>query len=275
MRGFDEVAVVEALDVADVGKGDAGVEVADHLRDVVVGVGAERAAAQGEAVAGAVHHVHYGFEVLMVFDDARQAEDGEGRVVGVDGHFDARLFGGGDDGFEEVFEVFAQIVFGNVFVGVKKAVEVGEAFGFPAGQGQAVRAFFHAFHQRFGVKLFHGGGVVKEGGGAVAVGAWVVEVGAHPVKDGHEVVAHDFDAVFAEVCEALFVVFDVLVAFGLAEFDGFVDVDAFHDVDVQAVFISLCFHFGNARFRPDFACGKIVQRPDDAGHGRDFPLRGQ
>ena len=136
MRSFDEVAVVKTLDVADVGEGNAVVEITNHLREIVVRIRAERAAAQGQAIAGAVYHLYDSFEVGVIFDDARQAEDGKRRIVGVDAHLDTGSLSGRDDRFEEIFEVFAQIVFAYVFISVKEPVEMREPLRFPAGQGQ-------------------------------------------------------------------------------------------------------------------------------------------
>ena len=107
VRGFDEIPVGEALDVADVRKRNAVVEIMNHLHQVVIRVRAKRAAAQRQAVAGAIDHLQNRLEVGVVFDDARQAENGKRRIVRVNGHLDARLLGGGDDGFEEIFEIAA------------------------------------------------------------------------------------------------------------------------------------------------------------------------
>ena len=164
VRSFDEVAVVKTLDVADVGEGDAVVEITNHLREVIVRIWAERAAAQGQTIAGAVHHFHDGFEVGVIFDDARQAEDGKRRIVGVDTHLDAGSFGSRDDRFKEIFEVFAQIVFAYVFISVKELVEMREPLRFPTGQGQPLRTFSDAFHQLLRIKVFHRTVVVEERG---------------------------------------------------------------------------------------------------------------
>src|SRR5215469_3606939 len=44
-------------------------------------------------------------QVVAILDDARQAEDGARRIVGMDRHADAAFLGHRDDGLEEITQV--------------------------------------------------------------------------------------------------------------------------------------------------------------------------
>ena len=68
----------------------------------------------------------YEVQVVLVGDDARQAEQRARRVVGVDAQADAGFLGGGDDLAQEASEVFAQAVGGDVGVTIQHAAQAGD-----------------------------------------------------------------------------------------------------------------------------------------------------
>ncbi len=96
------------------------------------------------------------------------------------------------------------------------------------------------------------------------------QIGTGPDKDGHEVVADDLDAEFAQVADALLVVFDVLVPGGQADLDVVVDIDRFHNIHIEAVLIQLPFDLGNLLNLPNFTGHLVMQCPDDAGDTGDL-----
>ena len=74
---FREVTVVKVLDITDVGESDAVAVLADDVGNIVVGVGVQRAGAQGQAVAGMVNHLQETLDVLA-YDVAYEVTDETG-----------------------------------------------------------------------------------------------------------------------------------------------------------------------------------------------------
>ena len=72
--------------------------------------------------------VGYGIEepldILFGTDDARQAEDLNGGIVGVDTHVHAILLTGGHDGFKEVLHVGTQLGLVDTLVEVEEVAEL-------------------------------------------------------------------------------------------------------------------------------------------------------
>ena len=106
------------LDVADVQEIDALhlAEFADDMGNIILTIRAERTGANSEPVARAVNHGCDFIEIIFVLDDARQAKDGNRRVIGVNSHLDADFFIDRNDGFQEIFQVLAQAVFIHAFI---------------------------------------------------------------------------------------------------------------------------------------------------------------
>ena len=106
------------LDIADMQEINALhlAEFADDMRNVVLTVRTKRTSADGETVARAVNHGCDFIEIIFVLDDARQAKDGNRRVIGVNSHLDTDFFGDRNDSFEEVFQILAQAVFIHAFI---------------------------------------------------------------------------------------------------------------------------------------------------------------
>ena len=149
-----------------------------------------------------------------------------------------------------------------------EVVQMRQALRLPTGKRQTVRAFFHAFHQGFGVQAFHRRGVVKQRGRAIS--HRMEKVGAHPVKHRHEVVADDLHSVLAQIAQTFLIVLNVLLALGRAELDRLVHVDALDDINIEAVLRRLRLDRSDARLRPNLARRQIVQRPNDAAHARNL-----
>ena len=122
--GLVEVAFGVALGAAQVDEVDA-VGKACHQGGAVVGAAyAEGAGAEAEAVALVGHGVYQRLEVLATTHDARQAEDGHGRVVGMDDELDAHFIGHGADFAQEVDEVLAEAFGRDVLVAVQFVLEL-------------------------------------------------------------------------------------------------------------------------------------------------------
>ena len=109
--GFLKIAGRVVLDVADVGKADAPLEAADNVGDVVGGVAAQAAGAEGYAVAGVVYHADEPQQLLLVSHNTGKAEHRPRGIVGVNRHVDAVLFAGGHNRTQEIFEVGEQRFF--------------------------------------------------------------------------------------------------------------------------------------------------------------------
>ena len=86
-----------------------------------------------------------------------------------------------------------------------------------------------------------------------------------PVKNGHEIVSHHLHPEFGKVAQGLFVVFNVFVPGGQADFNVVMDIDAFHHVHVKAVAFNLLPHLFNLFHFPDFPYRFVMERPDQAG----------
>jgi len=95
-------------------------EVADSVRYVVVLVGAKGPAAQGQAVAGTVHQFDEPFQVGLRSNYPGQTKHRPGRIVGMNGHFDAALFGGRDNAVKEILQVRKQLLVVNSLVQFKQ-----------------------------------------------------------------------------------------------------------------------------------------------------------
>ena len=122
--GLVEVAFGVALGAAQVDEVDA-VGKAGHQGGAVVGAAyAQGAGAEAESVALVGHGVYQRLEVLAATHDARQAEDGHGRVVGMDDELDAHFIGHGADFAQEVDEVLAEAFGRDVLVAVQFVLEL-------------------------------------------------------------------------------------------------------------------------------------------------------
>ena len=264
---FAEVAVGKVLDVADMGKGDAVAVGADDICHIVLGVGAQGARAQAQAVVGMVHHLQEAADGLLVHQQPGQAEDIPGGIVLVDGHLDAGLLTDRHDGFQEVFQVVPQHLLGDGGVSGKQLFQFGHPLRLPAGHGVALGAFQDVFGHLHGVILdqillvIHGGGAIGQG---------VEQVGAGPVKHRHEVVGDHFDPGPAQIAQGGDVVLDVLVPGGTANLDVVVDIHRFHHVDVEAGGFDPRLFGGDFLRLPHFAGLLVMQGPHDAGDAGDL-----
>ena len=274
VAGFGEVAVLKMLYVADVGKGDAVAMLTHDGRHVIVGIRAQATRAEGQAVAGVIHHFEESVDGGLVHQQTGQAENIPRRIVHVDGHFDVALLAGGHDGLQKVFQVRPQLFVVDAFVRTEQLVQLGHALGLPAREGHMVL---------FGeVQNVLGHGVVivldhillvEQGGGAVAYG--VEQIGTSPVEDGHEVVADHLNSEFGQVADALLVVLDVCISGRQTDLDVVMDVDRFHHIHVEAVLVQLTLDFCNLMLLPDLTGHFVVECPHDSRHAGDLLDVGQ
>ena len=117
---------------------DARREGADHVDEVVVGARAVGADAEGEAVGRAVIGVEERRDIGRGRDDARQAEERDRRVVGMDGEADARFLGDRHDLVQEFAEALEELARTHAAVLVHEVEEfcpvIGEVRAGQAGE---------------------------------------------------------------------------------------------------------------------------------------------
>jgi len=256
---------------------------------------------------GIVHGVEEPVYVLVAGHDAGQAQDGEGRVVGVHAHVHAVFLAGGHDGGQEVAHVLPEprLVYALV-EGEQLAEQLHGALlvlGDVAAH-EALRLHDDAVHElgvvlgrERGLQLRHLGerGLVPVSLGPLAledvdvevgelrageievgaaVGVGVVEVGARPVQHGHEIVANGVDALQREVFQALLVALYLLVAVGAAILDALHHGERLHHAPAHAVALYVVPEVADALAGPHFAVGHVVQGGDDALHA-NLPQHGE
>ena len=272
MAALAEAAVAaQMLDVAHMQAADAVhlAEVANHRRDIVLHVAAQRARAQAERVAGAVVQLHHAVKARLIVRDARQAEDRPARIVRMAGHLHADLFAGRDDAVEEILEVFKQLLLVHALVELQHVLQLGQTGGLPARQGEAVGVFGRAaddLHRGHRAQL---GLIVIQAVGAVLRDD-ARQIGAQPVQHRHEVVDDDLHAVLRQIADGLAVILDVLVARGQAELDILMHVDALDDLALEPRGMHLVDIRLDLVFLPNLARGLVVKHAHQAGAAGDL-----
>ena len=96
------------------------------------------------------------------------------------------------------------------------------------------------------------------------------EVCPCPVEDGHEIVADHLDAGFRSIAQGRNVVFDIFIAARQAQFNVFVDVDAFQIFEDEVILFCFFFDVEQRFYRPYFTDRNIEQGTDDAVHPRNL-----
>src|SRR5690554_7035399 len=104
--------------VAQVQKMDAVAQRLNHGRELFAAAYRKRAGAEVDAVRVGGVLRRNPLQVFLRADNTRQSQYRERRVVGVNGHIDAGLFGNGDHRLNEVRQVLAQLVATNFAIGV-------------------------------------------------------------------------------------------------------------------------------------------------------------
>ena len=260
--GLAEIAILEVMDVADMGERDTIAMLAHDLSHVVVGVGVHAAAAQGQAVVRIIHHGQETVDALGVHQQAGQAEDVPRGIVLMDGHLDVALVAGRHDGFQEVLQVIPQLLLGDRGVSLEQLVQLSHTLRLPAREGHVILlGEAHDVISHGLVVVLDQILLIEQGGGTVADG--MEQVGTGPVKDRHEVVADGLDTELGQVADALLVVFDVLVAGGQTDLDVIVNVDRLNDGSVEAVRMDLIDDGLDLVLFPDLTGHLAVQGPDD------------
>ena len=185
----------------------------------------------------------------------------------MDGHLDAALLAGGDDGLKEVDQVLAEPVLVHVLVGVQKGAHLGQALGLPAGQGEPGRTVGHGVDDLLWIVRDV---LADKRQGGRAVRQLVVQVALDPVEHGHEVVADDLDALRGQVADGLFVRLDMLVAKRRTYLDVIRDANALDDLEGEALVLDHLAQLVDALARPDLAGRDIEQRAHDAAAAGDL-----
>ncbi len=234
---------------------DARAEFRKHGRQIVGAVGAEGAGAEGEPAGRGGDGGEQRPHVRGRRHHARQAEDREGGIVGVDGEPHAFLLRHFRDLADEGDEVGAQVLDADVAIAPQRLAEaravVGEiARGQPVDQrafefGALVRA--QRFEPGAGLRpalrrivflralAFENEQVVGrevervEAQREAAAGRRPHQVGAGPVGDRHEIVAEHLDAGARGVAQGLFVIVELRAPAAAAGLDLLADADALDD----------------------------------------------
>ena len=84
-------------------------ELTGHGDHVVVGSCREASGTEREAIVGIVHGREEPTDILCRADNARQAQDLNRRVIGVNTHIDATFLAYGHDGLEEIFHIRTEL----------------------------------------------------------------------------------------------------------------------------------------------------------------------
>ena len=280
-----EVALGIALRAAQMDKVYAVPETAHHVGQVVLRAHAEGTRAQAESVGGTGHCIDERLEVVGRAQDAGQAQDGHGRVVGMDDQAYTCLFGRRTYLAQEIDEVLAQALGSDVLVAVQLLLELlqGEALlgtgqtGYHVAGNELYLGLVHLFEAGLGLGLLLGAvvllgartlqdeevegyeGSALEAQGTAPVGHFVSQIGARPVEHGHEVVGHHVYAALAQVDEALLVVVDVLLEFSRLCLDVLVYGHTLHSRPAEAGVFDRLLTLKDLFLGPYFAVGNVVQ----------------
>ena len=124
VAGLGEVAVGEDVAAAEVYEVGARSELAGKSDHVVVGSGRERACAEGKAVVLVGHGIEEPADILFGADDARQAKNLDGGIVGVYAHIDAEFLADRHNGLEPVLHVGTELCLVDALVEVEELAEL-------------------------------------------------------------------------------------------------------------------------------------------------------
>ena len=124
MAGLGEVAVGEDMAGAQVHEMGARSELAGQFHHVVIGTCRETAGTEGEAVVLVGHGIEEPLDVLLGTDDARQAENLDGGIVGVYAHVHVAFLADGHDGLQEIFHVGTEPGLVDAFVEIEELAEL-------------------------------------------------------------------------------------------------------------------------------------------------------
>ena len=256
------------LQVPHMSEVDSALQGADHVRKIILQVGAVGAGAEGDAVVWIVHHLHHAEDVFLVDDDTGQSKYAPGGVVGMDGHVDVIFIAHRHDALQEIFQVGEKLLVIHILVHFEELFDVGHALGLPAGQDGSVGipadGGEHVLRVQ-GINCLLG---IGQHSGAVRADPCKLSSG--PVEHGHEIVAHHMDAGLAKVLQGGDVVVDVLVPVGGADLDGVVDVHAFDAGKLKACVLDFLFQGEDVFHLPGFAGGGSIEGGDDAGDAGDL-----
>ena len=294
MLGLMEIALAcFPADRAEMEEVDPVGKAPDHGGQVVVRPRAERAGAEAQSV----RHRRYGgiemIEVVGRADHTGQAENGEGRVVGMDDERNADFLGDRADRTQEGDMVGAQCLGVDPGIAVDRAQKGGgvEAF-FAAGKSCDDRAFeLVAFLRRHRGEALGGGGanglrIIRLGARTAqdmdvigryrrpfetqrgcTVGQLPVQVGARPVEQWHEIIGHGPHALGRQVAQTVAISLNEFVG-QLAPLDRIVHRQAFHRRPAEPGRLDHRAPLGDRLARPHHAVGNFMERGDDLGGAR-------
>mmetsp|Transcript_67318 Transcript_67318/g.186541 ORF Transcript_67318/g.186541 Transcript_67318/m.186541 type:complete len:318 (+) Transcript_67318:384-1337(+) len=269
-------------------------ELLAHCRDVVVRARAVRAHAKRESVVLARLHGQESPDVGGGGHHARQAEEPDRRIVGVDAHVHSHLPGHRHHGLQEDLQVPLHVLLSEAPVVVQGLLEqfhgvdsvahaAGQALDDVVGEGLAL-LLAHLLKcglclsqllltivllrarplQNVQVECRKLAAVEPQGHAPVG-GPPEVQVRPRPVHHGHEVVAQDVDAHRCHVADALLVVLDVLVPVGASVLDLLVHGNALDHGPSQPRCLDGLLALLQCLSAPNFTSGNVVQGRDNAG----------
>ena len=268
MGGFFEIRGTVEFQVPHMGKMNPAFEGADHVGQVVLQVRAVGAGTEGNAVVRIIHHFHHAQDIFLVDDDAGQAENAPGRIVGMDGHVDIVFVADRHDAFQEIFQVGKQLFFIDILIHGEKVFDFLHALRFPAGHDRAVGIAGNGCKHIFRIQFVHCFLSIGKNGGAVR--AYSGKFGPCPVENGHKVVADHMDIRFSQVLQSGDVIVYVDIPFRGACFDGVVDVYAFNAGELQTRVLNFFFEGENVLKGPGFSGNGVVKGGDHAGYAGDL-----
>ena len=272
----------------------------DHAGQVVVGVGAQRAGAEAQAVRGGGDAVEQRGEVRLGTGDAGETEQRKGRIVGMEDEADAERIGVRAHRAQKGDVILAQAIGIDAGIILHRGQKArgGEAFLAARQAGEDRRLQRVAVRRRQPREQRGGGGdagrrVIGLGTGAAedvdvvggdgipfepqrerAIGHEVSEVRPRPVEQGHEIIGDDGDATGGKIGQAVAIGGDAVFPQGPPRLDDIIHRQAFDHGPAKARRLDHRAARGDGVARPDRAVGNLVQR----GHhlaGAGLPDRGE
>ena len=256
------------LQVPHMGEMNASLQSTDHARQVVLRISAVRPRAEGHAVVGVVHHLHHALKVGQAGDDPGQAEYAPSRVIRVDSHADIVSVTNRHNSFQEIFQVGEKLFLVHILIKGKELLDFRHTLRLPARHHISVGIPRDGIKHFFRIQSVDGLLAVGQNGGTVRPDAGQLRAG--PVENGHEIIAHHMDILFAQVFQGADIVFDVTVPFRKSDFNGIVDVHTFDTRNMKPAGLHFLLQCMYSLLLPKVSGSRIVKSGDHARHTRDL-----
>ena len=119
-------------------KMNSALQYTDHVRKIILEVGAVGTRAEGHAVMYIVDSIHQTKDVCLGVDDSGETEYGPCRIIRVDRHLDVILVADRHDGLQEVNEVLEQLLAIHVLIHLEELLYLLHTLRLPAWHNRAV-----------------------------------------------------------------------------------------------------------------------------------------